>query len=97
MGQSRHNNIKTNNRLSGCHPDINYQSVELTLFHISPPPPLLGVWTDCYTIIKFKNLVVAHSSGGRVGVWGGYGEGGVGRREIMCGCGLRKEREWWWL
>ena len=54
MGQSRHNNIKTNNRLSGCHPDINYQSVELTLFHISPPPPppppLLGVWTDCYTI-----------------------------------------------
>ena len=47
--------------------------------------------------IKFKNLVVAHSLGGRVGVWGGYGEGGVGRREIMCGCGLRKEREWWWL
>ena len=25
---------------------------------------------------------------------GGFGEGGVGR---MCGCGLRKEREWWWL
>ena len=53
--------------------------------------------TEDYSLIKFKNLVVAHSLGGRVGVGGGYGEGGVGRREIMCGCGLRKEREWWWL
>ena len=39
--------------------------------------------------IKFKNLVVAHSLGDRVGMGGGYGEGGVGRREIMYGCGLR--------
>ena len=40
-----------------------------------------------------KNLVVAHRLGGRVAMGGageGGREGGVGRREIMCGCGLRE-------